>query len=306
MWLASQIAAIKQLAWIGAEIAEAQTAAELLQLKLSIWELETVLKYNPDQLRVPAGRPGGGQWTRTGEGEPSSAGGDASGVEVSPTWQLRIGRDAEHDADGSRTQLAANDRTANDANGPPPRDHNGPPERVPDATSGELPPEVEPPALPGANLRVRAAIKLLQGAMGVLSDTAVDAARKVPETAAVTLVLEMIAESLRHLEATTPEMEPEARLLRELGLSKNTMPVWTEEGSAIPDALTADLLIEIKDTATVTLTRQLRIMIGAARDTGRTSLLYVGPNTEVAAEVAEGFTDVKKIEYLGPRVRRTK
>jgi hypothetical protein len=49
----------------------------------------------------------------------------------------------------------------------------------------------------------------------------------------------------------------QARVLRELGLARNTQPVVTAEGRSIPDALTDTMSVEIKDSAYVSASRQL-------------------------------------------------
>ena len=74
----------------------------------------------------------------------------------------------------------------------------------------------------------------------------------------------------------------EARVLKDLGSTKNTETVSTAEGSAIPDALTDALSVEIKDSINVSLTRQLRIQTQAAREAGRESILVTGENTCVS------------------------
>jgi hypothetical protein len=51
----------------------------------------------------------------------------------------------------------------------------------------------------------------------------------------------------------------EARVLKDLGLVKNSRWVTTTEGRSLPDALTDTTSIEIKDTAYVSGTRQIRI-----------------------------------------------
>lgn len=57
-------------------------------------------------------------------------------------------------------------------------------------------------------------------------------------------------------------------MLQDLGLTKNTRSVTTAEGTAIPDALTNSLSVEIKDSAYVSATRQLRVETGAAAASG--------------------------------------
>ena len=92
----------------------------------------------------------------------------------------------------------------------------------------------------------------------------------------------------------------EARVLKELGLTKNTQRVHGKEGYSIPDALTDTELIEIKDTARVVSSRQARIQSQAARAMGLRSILYVGKNTVVSARVRALYDEVTPYPGLGP------
>jgi hypothetical protein len=92
----------------------------------------------------------------------------------------------------------------------------------------------------------------------------------------------------------------EARVLEDLGLSKNTTAVATAEGRAIPGALTTDLPVEIPDTANVTLTRRLRIETEAARAAGRESALVTGESTCICEPCSRAFDTVFRRPDLGP------
>ena len=93
----------------------------------------------------------------------------------------------------------------------------------------------------------------------------------------------------------------ETRVLNELGLTKNTAVVSTAEGRSIPDALTKSLSVEVKDAASVSLTRQLRIQTDAARAAGRDSVLITGERTCVSGRCGEAFDQVIRRPDLGPR-----
>jgi RHS repeat-associated protein len=93
----------------------------------------------------------------------------------------------------------------------------------------------------------------------------------------------------------------EARVLQELGLTKNTTAVSTAEGRSIPDALTKSLSVEVKDAANVSLTRQLRIQTEAARAAGRESVLITGENTCVSGACSRAFDTIIRRSDLGPR-----
>jgi hypothetical protein len=93
----------------------------------------------------------------------------------------------------------------------------------------------------------------------------------------------------------------EARVLGELGLAKNTTAVKTAEGRAIPDALTKSSSVEVKDTAQVSLTQQLRIQTGAATASGRESVLITGEKTCISGPCRDAFDRIIRRSDLGPR-----
>ena len=102
-------------------------------------------------------------------------------------------------------------------------------------------------------------------------------------------------------EAMVRGREAEARVLNELGLTKNTQRVTTAEGNAIPDALTSTRSIEIKDTLCVSCTKQIRIETGAAREAGRESVLITGTKTRVYDRASKAFDRIITRDDLGPR-----
>ena len=93
----------------------------------------------------------------------------------------------------------------------------------------------------------------------------------------------------------------EQRVLKEMGLEKNTEKVSTAEGKAIPDAKTATTSVEIKDTKTVSATAQVRIQTDAAKASGKESVLVTGTNTKVSGPAAEAFDKIIRREDLGPK-----
>ncbi len=93
----------------------------------------------------------------------------------------------------------------------------------------------------------------------------------------------------------------EARVLNDLGLTKNTKKVSTAEGNSIPDALTDTLSVEVKDAQSVSLTRQLRIQTEAARASGRQSILVTGKNTCVSGTCQRAFDQIIRRSDLGPK-----
>src|SRR5262249_18637951 len=93
----------------------------------------------------------------------------------------------------------------------------------------------------------------------------------------------------------------ESRVLKEMGLLKNTQKVITSEGASIPDALTDTLSVEVKDAKTVSNTRQLRIQTKAAQNSNRESVLVTGQRTKVSNNAAKSFDRIIRREDLGPK-----
>jgi hypothetical protein len=69
--------------------------------------------------------------------------------------------------------------------------------------------------------------------------------------------------------------------------------VTTAEGRAIPDALTDTASVEIKDTAYVSGTRQIRIQTEAAKISGRESILITGMKTRISRKT--NFLEINAI-----------
>jgi len=94
----------------------------------------------------------------------------------------------------------------------------------------------------------------------------------------------------------------EARVLKDMGLPKNNnKTVSTSEGRSKPDALTTNQSVEIKDSARVSLTRQLRIQTEAARNAGQQSVLVTGDKTCVSGPCSRAFDQVIRRPDLGPQ-----
>jgi uncharacterized protein RhaS with RHS repeats len=93
----------------------------------------------------------------------------------------------------------------------------------------------------------------------------------------------------------------EQRVLKEMGLEKNTEKVSTSEGKAIPDAMTSTASVEVKDTKNVSATSQVRIQTEAAKASGKESVLVTGTNTKVSAPAAQAFDKIIRRDDLGPK-----
>jgi len=77
--------------------------------------------------------------------------------------------------------------------------------------------------------------------------------------------------------------------------------VISAEGRAIPDALTDSLLVEIKDSAYVSATRQVRIEAAAAANTGRESVLVTGTSSKISGPASDLFDQIIRRPDLGPQ-----
>ncbi len=97
-------------------------------------------------------------------------------------------------------------------------------------------------------------------------------------------------------------LKNEAKILDKLGLAKNTKLVSSAEGNSIPDAITPNKIIEIKDVKKLANTKQLRIQRSAARDAGKTHEVITGTKTEVSESVLENkSTRIFREDELGPQ-----
>ncbi len=88
--------------------------------------------------------------------------------------------------------------------------------------------------------------------------------------------------------------------MKDIGETKNTNAVEGTEGKSIPDFQNSRKVGEIKDTKTVSNTKQIRIQKEAAQDSGRKHELITGQNTRVTKNAAKGTTVVRRRD-LGPK-----
>jgi hypothetical protein len=93
----------------------------------------------------------------------------------------------------------------------------------------------------------------------------------------------------------------EARVLKDVGLPKNSQWVSTAEGRSMPDAMTDTASIEVKDSAYVSGTRQIRIQTEAAKISGRESILITGTKTRISRYVWKSFDQIIQRSDLGPK-----
>jgi RHS repeat-associated protein len=95
-------------------------------------------------------------------------------------------------------------------------------------------------------------------------------------------------------------LESEARVLRDIGQTKNTQPVEAGGKRAIPDFQNSRQVGEIKDTKRVTDSAQLKTERAAAQASGREHIVVTGTNTKVSSTVQNNSTVVRR-DDLGPK-----
>lgn len=106
-------------------------------------------------------------------------------------------------------------------------------------------------------------------------------------------------------EAMQRGVKNEAKTIAEEGLTKNTKtfsavdPVTKKPVNVKPDALDSKKLSEIKDTKTVSNTKQIRTEREVAKQQGKKFEIITGTNTKVSKNIPA--KEVKKVEYLGPQ-----
>lgn len=109
-------------------------------------------------------------------------------------------------------------------------------------------------------------------------------------------------------EAMQRGVKNEAKAIAEEGLTKNTKtftaidPVTKQPVNVKPDALDAKKLSEIKDTKTVSNTKQIRTEREVAKQQGKEFEIITGTNTKVSKNIPAN--EVKKVDYLGPQKKQ--
>jgi hypothetical protein len=88
--------------------------------------------------------------------------------------------------------------------------------------------------------------------------------------------------------------------LTDIGEVKNTQVVSGTEARTIPDFQNASQVGEIKDTARLTDSAQLRAQREHAQNTGREHVVVTGANTRVSDTVQSQSTVVRR-DDLGPK-----
>ena len=102
----------------------------------------------------------------------------------------------------------------------------------------------------------------------------------------------------------------EALVLKKFGLTKNTkkFPVTIKDKNnveidikVIPDAVTDEYIVEIKDRIEVYDTHQIKGMRKLAEDQGKKFVLIVGDKTYIPGTVTKNNDEIRRISEIGPQ-----
>lgn len=151
---------------------------------------------------------------------------------------------------------------------------------------------------------VAAVVPVVPGGAGTLikavraGDKALDA---IDTTADVAKTADRVAGAAGGLAGTRRGVQNESRVLESIGETKNTQKVAGREGNSIPDFLNERQVGEIKDTRSVSNTRQLRIQRDAANQSGREHVVITGTNTQVSKPLVDSGTRISRRTDIGPK-----
>ena len=143
---------------------------------------------------------------------------------------------------------------------------------------------------------------LMGGGVLTLEAAKYGALALVPEEGeAETAIVESASERSAVVESATARGRAnEAKLLEDMGMTKNTQKVSTGNGkSSIPDAMDSKRIVEIKDTKVVSNTRQLQTQRQVAHATNREHVVVTGAKTHVTTPAGQS-TIVRRTD-IGPQ-----
>ncbi|MEJ1250065.1 RHS repeat-associated core domain-containing protein [Denitratimonas tolerans] len=132
---------------------------------------------------------------------------------------------------------------------------------------------------------------------GIALDTAALIIPVVPGGASVAIQASRAGSNI--VEAGARGRASETRVLSDLGEAKNTEVVSTSQGRTIPDFQNSVQVGEIKDTARVSDSSQLRAQREHAQATGREHVVVTGTNTQVSGTVRNQSKVIRR-DDLGP------
>jgi len=130
-------------------------------------------------------------------------------------------------------------------------------------------------------------------AIGIVIDVAATAAPGVPGGAAT------VIQASRATSAMQRGRQAESKVLKAIGEEKNTAKIEANGSTSIPDYQNATTVGEIKDTARLTDSKQLRTQRAGAQQAGKKHEIQTGTNTKVSSTVETQSTVVRR-DDLGP------
>ena len=93
----------------------------------------------------------------------------------------------------------------------------------------------------------------------------------------------------------------EGRVLSEMGETKNTTKHSTSEGDTIPDFENERQVGDIKDTKTLSNTKQMKAQRELAEKTGREHVVVTGDHTKVSKPMEQSGTTIVRRSDIGPQ-----
>lgn len=160
------------------------------------------------------------------------------------------------------------------------------------------------------NLRKGNYVDAAVDGVGILFDAAAVAFPGVPGAAGTAIKAKRTANNYnayrkaQFLKNTKRGRINEAKVLKDKKLSKNKVKLKDKETGVktIPDAITKDAIIEVKDTKVLNFTSQIRAQRNLAKDNGKKYIIYTGKNTKISQTIKDDPSiEIRTLDYLGPK-----
>jgi hypothetical protein len=141
--------------------------------------------------------------------------------------------------------------------------------------------------------------------VGVLVDVAATIVPVVPGGASTVIKAVRAGDRVMDAAATARGVKNEAKVLKEMDIPKNNTtfqamdPVTGKQYGVKPDGISANKVVEVKDTKSVSNTKQIRGERQIAKQQGKEFQIVTGENTHVSKNIPKD--EVLKVPYLGPQ-----
>jgi len=259
--------------------------------------------YNPNEPRLPAGQPGGGQWTSMGAGTSARRGAYDARRESQQCAGEQITPEGVETEPGLREENELEDRVENFRELTPQeearRENESKMEELAKQVIEDLKAETngQKPAQ-----KPRSLLDVIRRTFGG------EAQKKKTEVASDLSAKEPIRESKEESKSNSDNKSPqdrgrdsEGRVLKDTGKEKNTKTYYTSQGDTIPDFTTAKEIGDVKDTKKLSNTRQMRAQREVAQDQGTDHVVYTGNNTRLSRPMQQSETKIVCRPDLGPQ-----